>query len=462
MLRGVFFRHFVVLLGLVLFTKFGYSFVDKCFCKSKDEIVTCDCDTGSIDVFNSKKVIPLLSKLIKKDYFRYYKVNIFRSCPFEQNASSGKCSSRSCAVNECTQDQLPAGLKQNHSHEKNKYSKDESTKSSTSSEGGASCPQKPDESLEKFGKIDVHLSNENQEAFETWTRHDDMQDNFCELDDLASPDAVYYDLVLNPERFTGYTGPSAVNVWKLIYDQNCFKPEQLGYMPNEAGMCLEKKTFYRLISGFHTSINVDVTANWIVPPQTAFESPQWGPNLKEFVKRFDPKSTWGEGPERLKNMYFAYLVEMRALVKAAPYLKQGNYYTGNEKEDTEVKELVSQLLDNLKLLPEQFDENKLFQGDFKKLKEDFKVHFRNISGILDCVGCDKCRLWGKVQFTGMGTALKILFSGDSGPHSTISKGDISNFMPFQLTRGEIVALINAFAKLSASIEEVTMFRHMMN
>lgn len=25
-------------------------------------------------------------------------------------------------------------------------------------------------------------SNENQEAFETWTRHDDMQDNFCELD----------------------------------------------------------------------------------------------------------------------------------------------------------------------------------------------------------------------------------------------------------------------------------------
>ena len=40
---------------------------------------------------------------------------------------------------------------------------------------------------------------------------------------MESPDAVYYDLVLNPERFTGYTGPSAVNVWKLVYDQNCFK-----------------------------------------------------------------------------------------------------------------------------------------------------------------------------------------------------------------------------------------------
>lgn len=25
------------------------------------------------------------------------------------------------------------------------------------------------------------------------------------------------------------------------------------------------------------------------------------------------------------------------------------------------------------------------------------MHFRNISQIMDCVGCDKCRLWGKLQ-----------------------------------------------------------------
>ena len=30
-------------------------------------------------------------------------------------------------------------------------------------------------------------------------------------------------------------------------------------------------------------------------------------------------------------------------------------------------------------------------------QEDFKIHFRNISRIIDCVGCDKCRLWGKLQ-----------------------------------------------------------------
>lgn len=56
--------------------------------------------------------------------------------------------------------------------------------------------------------------------------------------------------------------------------------------------------------------------------RTAFDAPSWGPNLAEFVKRFDARYTSGEGPQRLKNMYFTYLVEMRALVKAAPYLLQ--------------------------------------------------------------------------------------------------------------------------------------------
>lgn len=34
------------------------------------------------------------------------------------------------------------------------------------------------------------------------------------------------------------------------------------------------------------------------------------------------------------------------------------------------------------------------------------------SALMDCVGCEKCRLWGKLQVLGLGTALKILFSGD--------------------------------------------------
>jgi hypothetical protein len=48
----------------------------------------------------------------------------------------------------------------------------------------------------------------------------------------------------------------------------------------------------------------------------------------------------------------------------------------------------------------------------QQLRDEFKHNFRNVSRILDCIGCDKCRLWGKLQISGLGTALKILFELD--------------------------------------------------
>lgn len=86
----------------------------------------------------------------------------------------------------------------------------------------------------------------------------------------------------------------------------------------------------------------------------------------------------------------------------------------------------------------------MFAGGFEslQLKAVFREKFRNISKIMDCVGCDKCRLWGKLQVQGLGTALKILFSGkfevkvqqtDPDPH-------------FRLRRSEIVSLFNAFGR----------------
>lgn len=50
--------------------------------------------------------------------------------------------------------------------------------------------------------------------------------------------------------------------------------------------------------------------------------------------------------------------------------------------------------------------------DAPVVMDQFKRHFRNVSRIMDCVGCDKCRMWGKLQVSGFGTALKILFALD--------------------------------------------------
>lgn len=41
-------------------------------------------------------------------------------------------------------------------------------------------------------------------------------------------------------------------------------------------------------------------------------------------------------------------------------------------------------------------------------QEEFRLHFKNISRIMDCVGCDKCRLWGKLQVCVLTSVLKRL------------------------------------------------------
>ena len=75
------------------------------------------------------------------------------------------------------------------------------------------------------------------------------------------------------------------------------------------------------------------------------------------------------------------------------------------------------------------------------LKEDFRQRFRNVSRLMDCVGCDKCRLWGKLQTVGYGTALKVLFEYD----------ELKNGENPPLKRTELVALVNTLDRVSSSL-----------
>jgi ERO1-like protein alpha len=87
-----------------------------------------------------------------------------------------------------------------------------------------------------------------------------------------------------------------------------------------------------LVRKFHFLIVIEKNTLGLDPP-----GGRWGPNLQEFQLRFDPERTNGEGPQWLRNLYFLYLLELRALAKAAPYLEHEEYFTGNEDEDQEVK-----------------------------------------------------------------------------------------------------------------------------
>ncbi|XP_053315892.1 ERO1-like protein beta isoform X2 [Spea bombifrons] len=421
----------------------------------------CFCDVESIDAFNNYKIFPKLQRLQERDYFRYYKVNLKRPCPFWP--VDGHCSIKDCHVEPCPESKVPVGIK---SGNYNKYSAE------ANGEDLEACEQ-----ANELGAVNSTLSNQSQKAFIDWARYDDAQDHFCEIDDELAPDAQYVDLLLNPERYTGYKGPSAWRIWNSIYEENCFKPRSV-YRPLNPlapniggengesfyewleGLCLEKRVFYRLISGLHASINLHLSAKYLL--EGTWGKPHWGPNVKEFTQRFDPVETKGEGPRRLKNLYFLYLIELRALSKVATYFERSfvDLYTGNLEEDVETKNLLLDIFKDMQSFPMHFDEKSMFAGnkkEAKSLKEEFRLHFKNISRIMDCVGCDKCRLWGKLQTQGLGTALKILFSEkeiQSLPEKSPSKG-------FQLSRQEIVALINAFGRLATSIKELQTFNELL-
>lgn len=54
-----------------------------------------------------------------------------------------------------------------------------------------------------------------------------------------------------------------------------------------------------------------------------------------------------------------------------------------------------------KACPVPFDEGRLWKGsDGPELKRQLQTHFHNITRAMDCVGCEKCKLWGKLQLLG--------------------------------------------------------------
>lgn len=65
---------------------------------------------------------------------------------------------------------------------------------------------------------------------------------------------------------------------------------------------------------------------------------------------------------------------------------------------------------------------------------------------MDCVSCEKCRLWGKLQILGIGTAIKILLTPNNQLLAQDSKGRRL------LNRQEVIALINVLHQFSKSIE----------
>ncbi|KAK1378414.1 Endoplasmic reticulum oxidoreductin-1 [Heracleum sosnowskyi] len=365
----------------------------------------CCCEYETVDHLNEEVLHPLLQDLVKTPFFRYFKVKLWCDCPFWPE--DGMCRLRDCSVCECTENEFPETFKKPFYH-------------------GLS----PDNPVCQEGKPEAVVDRTiDAKAFKGWIVIDNPWTNDDETD---NDDMTYVNLQLNPERYTGYTGPSARRIWDAIYTENCPK-----YPSQE--FCQEEKILYKLISGLHSSISVHIAADYLLDEATHL----WGQNLTlmyDRVLRY---------PDRVENLYFTFLFVLRAVTKASDYLEQAEYDTGNSVEDLKSQSLVKGLLHNSKLqaaCPLPFDEAKLWKGQSgPELKQQIQRQFRNISALMDCVGCEKCRLWGKLQVLGLGTALKILFSVD---------GQDNLVHTLQLQHNEVIALVNLLNRLSESVKLV--------
>ena len=455
------------------------AFVSNAFYQISPKTIVSDAcaSYSTLDELNRELKPALLDITQKTDFFSYYRLNLFgKECPFWDDANA-MCGNIACAVNTLDNEEDIPPIWRAKELGKLEGPKAGHPGKQLQEERG---PEKPLQGM--LGE------NVGESCVVEYDDECDERDYCVPEDESASARGDYVSLVDNPERFTGYAGEGTKQVWDAIYRENCFSKssfpksaslgasklsnrgpaakelksvleergrqqlleEHLKNAPNtpfitETGLenedeCLEKRVFYRVISGMHTSISTHLC--WEYLNQTTGD---WGPNLQCYKDRLHRFA------DRVSNLYFNYALVLRAVTKLGPHLKDYTFCSGDPVQDRNTKAKVQALTSMARTVPQIFDESLMFvNGEGPSLKEDFRNRFRNVSRIMDCVGCDKCRLWGKVQTAGYGAALKVLFEFDN------NAADVP-----QLKRTELVALFNTLGRISDSLTAIHHFRTMV-
>ena len=326
----------------------------------------------------AKETMPILSKLVNQNFFRYFRVDMQKECPITE---LNVCKSETqCVVNPSEWGKIPKKWLVEDQREKDKNS------------------VSPIELFDiiKPHSLEVSLGDE-------WS-FDQLSDN-----------SIYIDLQVDKEQYTGYQGS---HIWKRIYEENCW---------NSFEKCNDNKFLYKMISGMHTSVSSHLS-EYFIDDQTK----EAYPNHHLYYSKV------GTHPERLSNLLFAVNILWRAFNRFADRINSFEIDTGELLKDIQTKGALAELTDILQPIKDfHFDEKLVFGRiiDHKEQKKQFNKYFTDITKLMDCVGCKKCKVYGKLQILGIGTALRILLTEDIQ----------------ELTRNELVAFINTITKWTESV-----------
>lgn len=363
----------------------------------------CHSSPSEIDE-GTTSLLAVLNRITAAPFFRYFKVNSNRPCPYWAVSLLCTSAENTCDVCKCDEDSIPKAL---HADE------------------DMSTVDTPDGSV--LGAVS---RPGNLDDWGIWQKTDNG--------------AEYVDLVANPEGNTGYSGPLATQVWRAIYAENCLSLEV-------DGMCQEVSILRTLLSGLHMSINVHVSTNFYKDPELA--SPQhdagiynndnisFYPNCEMYNKRIAPFSDF------VGNLYILYQFTLRALAKAKPFFLSDFkiFNTGLHGEatpaDLQLRENIKHLFNARLLCSPTFDESAFLESEKgRELIPEFKSIMLNVTHLMDCVTCEKCRIWGKLETKGIAVAMKIIMNREN---------EI-----ITLDRAEMVTLVNLARQLAFSVRNV--------
>ena len=244
--------------------------------------------------------------------------------------------------------------------------------------------------------------------------------DLCEAPPRQEP---LVDLGKNPEKFTGYNGST---VWTEIY--GFAREADREVSRNGKGDKKETGFLETLISGWHASVSAHIAVNGFAEPSNILSRTAIS-DLKQKTLPY------------ISNLEFTYLVLLRALFKAKPFLYSLDYSLPElPEENSRANALIRHLLDSSAMalctkLFSSIDETGLGEA----LPVAVKKIWKKIHGAVRCkVKCQRCRLHGLMAVRGLGAAVKLLF---------LEESEISN----GVSREEVVALVGLLGGLSDSL-----------
>lgn len=252
----------------------------------------------------------------------------------------------------------------------------------------------------------------------------------------ASP--TFVDLSRNPPSYTGYRGGKD---WSRIYEAAVTADCQVP--------CRESQHLYRLVSGMQSSISAMAGWNYrCINPVEAYEMKTEVPRYRHNFSFY--YSHLGGHPNRIENLMYAFQTLVGALCRLRPFFSTFAENLGSIKGQSDVQCALLELI-NTNFHSCEGLQDSLASGKDARSTQHLALHpqvlekFEELSQIIDCVDCEKCRLHGKAKLTALQIAVRVFAQEESEQI---------------LERNEIVALMHTLDYFAQSLIIVQVFKHM--